>query len=561
MTRQNFSEIDIFAAHFKERVVVPRGLDSSVLRTHFYEIAGSRENALEVFTYTDQLSYDPGQTVRFHSHTTAPSFVLEIIKTGRAPKLVHRVEIKGTRRETPARASVEGCNWPVTYTWDVPHELAPGAYLVRSVVQVANGTPIDQFHMLFVRPSRLNAPTRSKRLLLIACTATWTAYNCWGGSSHYAGLEGANGDELAPILSLQRPFERGLIWLPCGAPRIGVREAPGPGAVPQTQYPSMTWAFAWGYARYYAASGWAQYEQHFLAWAEANGYVVDVISQTDLHFRPELLDGYRCVTIVGHDEYWSWQMRDNIERFIEGGGNVARFGANFMWQVRLENEGARQVCYKFWAAENDPIHATRDKHLTTSAWEDPVVGRPGATTFGLNGFRGIYSGFGGLAPRASGGFTVYRPSHWAFDRTTLGYGDVFGSQAKVCSYEVDGVEYDMRRGLPFATGADGAPKDLEIIAMAPATLREHDFKLPGGTVYIGDADVGFKAIILHGEATPESISACENGAAMVATFRMGKGTVFNAGSCEWVCGLMHQEAFTQMITQNVLDRFLNAEIA
>ena len=41
---------------------------------------------------------------------------------------------------------------------------------------------------------------------------------------------------------------------------------------------------------------------------------------------------------------------------VERGGHVARFAGNFMWQTRLEDEGRRQVCYKYRARAEDPIY-------------------------------------------------------------------------------------------------------------------------------------------------------------------------------------------------------------
>ena len=69
-------------------------------------------------------------------------------------------------------------------------------------------------------------------------------------------------------------------------------------------------------------------------WAEENGYKIDYAVNSDLEFNPELLDYYRLVLSVGHDEYWSTPMRDNLEAFIADGGNVAFFSGNTCcWQV------------------------------------------------------------------------------------------------------------------------------------------------------------------------------------------------------------------------------------
>ncbi|HEX3958979.1 MAG TPA: N,N-dimethylformamidase beta subunit family domain-containing protein [Trebonia sp.] len=184
------------------------------------------------------------------------------------------------------------------------------------------------------------------------------------------------------------------------------------------------------------------------------------------------LDGYDCAVIVGHDEYWTGEMRDAIDAFVDGDGNLARFGANFLWQVRFEDDGATQVCYK--APGTDPVNAT-DPGRDTTAWDHPKLGRPGAVTMGLTGLGGVYARYGSTTPRSSGGYTVYRPGNWAFEGTDLYYGDVFGGdEACIVSFEVDGVDYTFRKGLPYPTGEDGAPDSLQILAMAPAVTGEID---------------------------------------------------------------------------------------
>ena len=66
----------------------------------------------------------------------------------------------------------------------------------------------------------------------------------------------------------------------------------------------------------------------------------------------------------------------------------------------------------------------------------------------------------------------------------LRYCDHFGKDpANIAAFEVDGVDYCMKKGLPYPTGADGAPANLEIIAMCAAVLGELD--VSGGKEPIG----------------------------------------------------------------------------
>jgi len=85
--------------------------------------------------------------------------------------------------------------------------------------------------------------------------------------------------------------------------------------------------------------------------------------------------------LVGHDEYWRARMRDAMDAYVEAGGRVARFAGNFFWQIRMEDRGWRQVCYKY-RAEEDPPMGTDDEMLVTGAWDLAPVNRPGPRPLG-----------------------------------------------------------------------------------------------------------------------------------------------------------------------------------
>ena len=523
----------------------------SAVGENFYERPSANPEEPEVWCYTDRLTYAPGETVAFHLSSSTPRFDLEIERDGwRSERVFAREGLSAGWQETPTDCSVVGCGWPVAFELELPDDWRSGGYIVTVRVRDEAGREAEQHHFFVLRA----APERKAPLLLVASTCTWSAYNDWGGSNHYEGITGPEGNLFSPELSSMRPYSRGFVRLPEGAPRVALASPPEPGAAPR--YPHMEWAYANGFSKKYASAGWASYDRHFLRWAESAGYRVDLASQHDLQYRPELLEGYRAVVFVGHDEYWSWEMRDAVDRYVEGGGKVVRFAGNFLWQIRLEDEGRRQICYKYRALAEDPLRETAERHLTTSSWEAKPVGRPGAATFGLNAMRGVYAGWGGCAPRGSGGFTVYRPRHWLFEGTDLYYGDVFGSEARIFGYEVDGLDYVIRDGLPFQTGADGAPESVEILAMGLATTREEDHGNYGTELFIGDEDAAFAAEILYGEVTPEKIDKLGRGSGMLVAFERGAGQVVHAGTCEWVNGLRLGEPATLRITRNVLDRFL-----
>ena len=296
-----------------------------------------------------------------------------------------------------------------------------------------------------------------------------------------------------------------------------------PKTVPR--YPHMEWALATGHSKKYASAGWASYDSHFFRWAERAGYAVDLASQHDLHFSPDILAGYECVVFVGHDEYWTWEMRDAVDDYVERGGHAARFAGNFMWQTRLEDEGRRQVCYKYRARAEDPVYQTDDVTRATNSWEAPEIGRPGALTFGLNSSKGVYAGWGGCAPRGVRGFPIYRPEHWAFADTGIFYGDLLGADSHVLATRSTGSTTRSATAGLMPTADSGAPDGLEILAIGMASQVE---EAPTSCVedqFFGDEDGRFIAETLFGDASDENLEKVATRNGMIVNFhaRQGRG--------------------------------------
>ena len=395
----------------------------------------------------------PGDRVELKVSATAARFSLDITRDGADERTVlEETGIAARWQETPDQCSVEGCGWETTFAFRVGDDWPSGAYRVTLTADGRDGKPIHCHHLFIVAPSPGPKPGR---ILQVAATGTWLAYNTWGGSNAYEGITGPGRDQYARMVSTQRPWCRGFVVLPPGAPRVPLEVAMPPKTVPR--YPHMEWACATGHSKKYASAGWASYDSHFFRWAERAGYGVDLASQHELHFSPEILDGYDCVVFVGHDEYWTWEMRDAVDAYVARGGHAARFAGNFMWQTRLEDEGRRQVCYKYKARAEDPAYRRATSRGRPIPGRRPKIGRPGAKTFGLNSTKGVYAGWGGCTPRGVRGFPVYRPEHWAFAETGLFYGDVLGAESHVYGYEVDGLDYEIRNGRPHPTATSGAP--------------------------------------------------------------------------------------------------------
>lgn len=522
------------------------------VRSHYYEWPGMDGERGEIWCYTDCLYYAAGDTVTLFVSSTAPRFDMEVLRDGGATtSVMSKTGIAASWQETPDQASVEGCGWRETLSFAVPTEWPSGAYRVTLTAEGRDGKPITCHHLFILRPG---AGRKPGRILQVAATGTWLAYNTWGGSNHYEGITGPERNQFATTVSTQRPWARGFVVLPPDAPRVPLENSVAPAAIPR--YPHMEWAYATGHSKKYTSSGWASYDSHFFRWAERAGYQIDLASQHELHFNPEALSDYDCVVFVGHDEYWTWDMRDAVDDYVDAGGHVARFAGNFMWQTRLEDEGLRQTCYKYRARAEDPFYHSGDITRVTNSWEAPEIGRSGCKTFGLNASNGVYVGWGGCAPRGMRGFPVYRPEHWAFAGTGIYYGDLLGADSHVYGYEVDGLDHEIRGGLPYPTATSGAPEGLQILAVGMASQVEESADVPLKDQFLGDEDGRFIAETLYGSRSDENLDKVKRSNGMIVNFPRGKGEVFHAGSCEWVAGLLRQDPMIEKVTANVVDRYL-----
>ncbi len=501
---------------------------------HYYEVASGDPDRAQVWGYSDRVSYAVGDVLRLHGMALADVVRLTISRDGVVPLVVVETDIPGGFVATSADCSVSGCGWPVRFEMVVPEGWKSGLYRVKFAVE---GHVSE--HMFVVR-----AAVPANKVLFLLTTGTWAAYNDWGGSNHYQGLTGVGGAEFAPQVSLHRPWANGFVEWPKGAPRI-------PHASPlltKPRYPHMEFARANGISKKYASSGWAAFERPFALWAGVQGLGLDYATQHDLHADAAALDGYEKVVIVGHDEYWTWEMRDHLDGWVARGGHLCRFAGNFFWQTRLSADLSVQTCFKSRAEAEDPVG---DRTRLTSYWDNPAIGRPAVETMGLTGSAGVYAGWSRCAAHGSGGFTVYRPEHWALAGTGLGYGDVLGGAAKVFGYEVDGVEYVIENGLPRAADA-GLAGRLEIIGLSPATTLARSTGIEDADEFIGDADAVDLALRVYGGASVGNVAKASRGNGAMAVYSLGLGSVFNAGSCEWVAGLIAGDRVVERVTRNVV---------
>jgi hypothetical protein len=435
--------------------------------------------------YPDGQSFIQGDVINFHVSSEIERYHVTIRRIGAGSETVWEREIEnGTKQPVPANASAQGCDWTVSFSVTVPASWRSGYYEVYFGAPDADNKErwLEGRTSYFV--IRANRPGTTAKILLQLTTNTYNAYDNWGGYSLY-GFNSAGGRPGRKV-SFSRPITSG----------------------------------AW------------EWEIAFIQWAERNGYELDYAVNSDLELHPELLDSYRLVVSVGHDEYWSAAMRDNIERFISNGGNMAFFGGNSLtWQVRLENEGREMVSWKE-AYRDDPLYQPgRSNPLLSTLWSHPLVNRPENQLVGAGTMFGGMHRSKGQYMDGSGAFTVYRPDHWVFAGTGLKQGEQFGAKDRIVGYECDGCDHRFVNGRPVPTRRDGTPEDFLILALAPASWAPSEWgwyeRWESGRE--GNACMGMRRV-------------------------PGGGTVFTASTTGWAHGLKGKDPVVETITRNVLDR-------
>jgi len=498
--------------------------------------------------YATPTSVRPGSTVALHCSSTVAAITVEIARIGAAREVVFaRDRVPVGHHALPDDAAANGCRWPAAITIPVEATWRSGYYEVvlrAPDVDPAIGTSLAYFVV------RSATPGRDTPMVLALSTTTWNAYNDWGGPNLYMA---------ASRVAFDRPLPKGFLDRP-PAPNDRLANATTPGDRDMSGW--LDYFVRTGVDPWCGSAGWYNWERRFVAWAEAAGHRIDMVTSLDLHADPHVLDPYRLYLSVGHDEYWSWEMRDTVEGFVARGNNAAFFSGNTaFWQVRIDD--AAMICWKDRAPDADPVVGTADARRLSGLWSHPTIARPENQMTGVSFCRGGYARSGGGVPAGSGGYTVHRPEHWAFDDTGLAWGDVLGAPSVVVGYETDGCALTLVDGRPVPTHEDGTPESFVVLATSPARLwaggddgEVPAIMRPGVYAPAPDGSVpGELEVVARqvgGDLRPETIARFAHGHCVMGTYERG-GTVFTTGCTDWAYGLGVDPQIDR-ITRNVLAR-------
>jgi hypothetical protein len=368
--------------------------------------------------YASATSIAPGETIQLFVHTAEPSYYISIFRLG-------WYDGKGGRRVWPPDAQYSEypglfqpipepfpdpttgpfeCAWVPTQELTVPHDWVSGVY----VAKLTAGTSQLQNYILFV----VRDDTRRAHYLFQTSVTTYQAYNQW-------------------------PFRE---WNSTGRPELGHNPSlypssivPGPDRVP----PVSLVSFNRPYGREDSFMTQAQHrdilstllgagelfwwELNMLRFLEREGYDVSYCTNIDIHRNRSQLHNCTAFLSVGHDEYWSNEMRRNVESARRAGVNLAFFSANTCFdRIRFVDAECRtfeRYTDLLNGARYYPIQDVSTKRGSGFNDEDALLG---IRLIGVE---------------AAGDMTGFDESSWVLDGTGLSQDSTIPG---IIGYEVDG---------------------------------------------------------------------------------------------------------------------------
>lgn len=357
----------------------------------------------QIVGYASQTSVAAGNTITFRVSVNPPAsnpsrkYSLAIYRMGwyggQGGRLVHQQsDLDGITQPDCALQPETGlieCDWSDSYRISIPHSWTTGIYM--TMLTSAAGY---QWRIPFVVRQDYGAAD----FLYVQPVFTYNAYAAYPAS---VGK------------SLYASNSRGALTLCCGTLHAVKVSLDRP--VRDQFGDSENTEFGW--------------EVNLVRWLERMGYNLSYTTDLALHLGISEPLFYNGMLSAGHQEYWTKEMYQRVERARDRGVHLAFFGANAVyWQVRLEpsSKGVPHrviVGYKEAALEHDPI---TDPTRLTTLWRN--LGRAEQALVGVQ-----FTSYNRITlPQQP--FVVKNSQHWVYRGTGFQDGSVVEG---IVGYEID----------------------------------------------------------------------------------------------------------------------------
>lgn len=402
---------------------------------------------------------------------------------------------------------LEDCGWPTDAVLTVPDAWPSGLYAAR--LKTGGGEDLIPF---VVRA----APARRKRVAVLLPTYTYLSY-----ANAKSAMRG-------PDFGIKAyPDEVFLAEHPEFGKSQYDRHADGsPVMVSSRLRPILTMRFGvrpWGLP----VDAW------LLSWLAHQGIDHDLLTDEDLHRDgSDAIDGYEVVLTGNHPEYYSLEMLDALQAFVERQGRLMYLGGNgFYWRISVADSGTR-------------IEVRRAED-GTRAW----IAEPGEAHHAMDGlYGGLWRRLGRAPNRLVGvGFAAQ-----GFDRSGH-YRIADNARDGIAGFALEGIEGDTFGD--FGWLGDGA---------AGQEIDRADPRLgTGGDAVVIASSEGHPPSMLRTVeellSTPMPFEDAKARSDIVLRAVEGGGAVFSVGSMAWI-GALAENGYDNPVarmTGNVLHRFLD----
>lgn len=325
------------------------------------------QNTSNIEGYTEFNSYYPGEDINLFVSSMTKEFNIEIVNQSINPMAVLKLKSnKGKVQNYNECSFAIGCKWELSEVIKLPQETWSGYYIIK----LSNKTSF------FEIPLIVKSRKRSK-ILCVASTNTWQAYNTWGGASFYryyltdTCYQKYSRRWFSPLLSFERPY-------------IEKSE----------KYSGHLFNAELG----------------LIHWLESENYTFDVVTDFDIDKDPSVLLGYKIVILNTHSEYWSKKALLGLNNYLNNNGNLCYIGANGLhWKVIIKDN--KIECQKDY-----------DDHTIDGSiggrWRRDKLNQPEEKTLGV---AWDMAGYDTYMP-----YMVVNDKHWIYNGTNLKNGDLFG---------------------------------------------------------------------------------------------------------------------------------------
>ncbi|MEH2078331.1 MAG: N,N-dimethylformamidase beta subunit family domain-containing protein [Nostoc sp.] len=258
------------------------------------------------------------------------------------------------------------CNWTTSYVLQVGSNWTSGIYIAKLTDQASSKVA----HVWFV----VRNDSSTADILFQSAVSCVLAYSTTGGHSLYSF--NSVGGQRAYKVSYDRPFSQAT------------------------------------YQESYEADTPLRWEYNMVRWLESQGYDVTYTDNMQVHTNAQSLLNHKVFLSVGHDEYWSKEMRDHVEAARNTGINLGFFSANTCyWRVRFEDStlAAGQVkpnrvmaCYKQdWSL--DAVAQQQGSSAATNKFRSVQNQRPENSLLGImyGSDLDLYGGFNFVVSNSS----------------------------------------------------------------------------------------------------------------------------------------------------------------